>query len=391
MKENSKFVIYLLAFLFSFSLTPATYINSSFLEQFVGSTNVGYIYTLGSIFSLIGLIIIRRFLTRFGNYKVFLTTLIISAIAYLILSLDLILKTNNIIGLIFVGIYVIAFVCQNVAFFNLDIFLERLTQNSETGGIRGLFLTSMNLAFILGPLIAGLIVLDVSHIGKIYALGAITLLPVIYITRKYFYDFQDSPYKKSDIWISAKEIYKNENLYKIFSANFILRIFYSWMVIYTPIFLHQIIGFSLGTVTIIIGLALLPFILLQAPLGKIADTKIGEKEILTLGFVITAISTILMAFISSSSILIWAIILFTTRIGASMIEIMTETHLFKKIDSEEISIMSLYRAVQPVAYILGPILASLLLIFLNIQYLFFILGIIILFGLKYSLTLKDTL
>lgn len=388
---DRRLIIYLLSFLFSLSITPAIYINSSFLEQFVGSSNVGYIYTIASALTLISLVVVRKFLNRFGNYLVFLFSVIVTALSYLILSLDLIIKSNKISGLIFVIVFMIAFVFQNLAFFNLDIFLENITKNKETGGIRGLFLTAMNLAFIVGPLIAGLMVPNINEAGKVYALGSIILLPVIFIARRYFYNFEDPEYKKSALWKTALKVKKNINLYRIFVSNLILRLFFSWMVIYTPLFLHQVMGFDLGSITIIIGFALIPFILLEAPLGKIADTKFGEKEILTIGFLITAISTGLISFIISQSIIVWIGILFMTRVGASMIEIMTETHLFKKIDDEDIDTMGLYRAVRPLAYIIGPIIASFLLIFINIQYIFIVFGAVVLFGIRYSSRLKDTL
>jgi len=46
--------------------------------------------------------------------------------------------------------------------------------------------------------------------------------------------------------------------------------------------------------------------------------------------------------------------------------------------------------IRPLAYIVGPLLATATLFVVDIQYIFLIFAVIILFGLRYSLTLHDT-
>jgi len=162
------------------------------------------------------------------------------------------------------------------------------------------------------------------------------------------------------------------------------------MIIYTPLYLHNEIGFSLADTSLIIGIALIPFILLEAPLGKIADKYLGEKEILTAGFIITAGATMIIPFIEAPIFWLWAAILFTTRIGASMIEVMTETYIFKKINASSIDVVSFFRMVRPTAYIASPIIASVLLIHIDFKYIFLILGAVVLYGIRFSLVIKDT-
>ena len=82
--------------------------------------------------------------------------------------------------------------------------------------------------------------------------------------------------------------------------------------------------------------------------------------------------------------------MFVTRIGASMIEITTEVHLFKRIDADNINILGLFRSVRPVAYLISPVIASILLLTIDFKYLFLILGVIMMYGVRYSLSIKDT-
>ncbi len=384
------YLVYLLAFLFTLHITPAYFINSSFLEQYVGENWVGYIYTVGSILALTGLFLAKKIMGRVGNYRIFLGAILTSFVSYIILSTSLIASPSHFWTVVYIVFYITSFISHSVAFFTLDIFLESLTKNSETGGVRGIYLTAINFSFIVGPLIAGIMVSDVQEAGKIYALGATLLLPVIYIALKYFKDFEDPEYVTHHFFSTLKYVRGHKNLRNIFSATFILNLFYAVMVIYTPIFLNAKIGLSLSQIGTIMGIALVPFVLSQSVLGKIADKKYGEKEILILGFLITGISTIAMSFSNTNSFVFWAILLFITRVGASMIEIMCDTYLFKKIDEGDVNVISLYRSMLPVGYIFAPLFASLFLIGIDITYLFVVMGIITLWGIHYALAIRDT-
>jgi MFS family permease len=390
MKKNPRLIVYLLVFLFTLHLTPGAYINSSFLEQFTGRNFVGYVYSVGSVITIFTFILSRRLLIRVGNYKTFMTIMSLNTLSLLVLSLSLVVNNNPKFGWIFVSAFIVGYVARSVAFLNIDIFLEHYTNNSDTGGVRGLFLTSLNFAFVLGPIIAGLLISATADSAKVYVWGFIVSLLVMFLARGYFKGFNDGNYEKSDMFKTLKIVLRDKNLFRIFSSNFILRFFFSWMVIYSPIFLHNQIGFTLSQIGLIIGIGLIPFIILEVPLGRVADSRFGEKEILSIGFIIAAISTFVFSLVSVKIFWVWALIIFITRVGASMIEVMSETYLFKKIDVDDVSIMELYRAVRPFVYVISPIIASVLLIFFDMKYLFVVLSFVIISGLFYSLNLQDT-
>jgi MFS family permease len=163
------------------------------------------------------------------------------------------------------------------------------------------------------------------------------------------------------------------------------------MVIYTPIYLATRMNFSWGEIGSILGIMLLPFIFLQFPLGEIADRRFGEKEILVIGFIITAISTGALSFLApGTSLLVWAAILFATRIGAAAIEIMTETYFFKKIESSDTSLISFFRYTKPLSFVIGAAGASAFLAFADMKYMFLTLGIIMLSGIYFAVMIEDT-
>lgn len=388
---NQKNLIFLLIFLFTLHFTPATYVESSFLENLVGSSNVGLIYALASVLTIIVLAIVRKIVKKTGNYKTFINALIIEFISLSILSLCLFVEINTFWVIVFITTFISGFVARSVAFFNFDIFAEHLSNDLEAGGVRDVLLTSANFAYIAGPILSGLLVSSDQEIGKVFVLGVILLIPIIQITRKYFKNYKDAKYEDYEFLGTLIYIIRKADLRRIFVCNFILYFFYAWMIIYTPIYLHDSIGFNLGEIGIIIGIALIPFLLLEMFLGKLADTKYGEKEILTAGLLIAGLSTISMAIFSAKIFVLWAAILFITRIGASMIESMVETYVFKKIKDGSLDVISLYRAVRPTTYIFGTIFASILLNYFNIKILFIVLGIVMILGINFSLKIKDTL
>lgn len=376
------YVIYFLNFLLAFSIALPTYINSTFLEGFTSEKTVGLIYTIASFLTLIVIANYTSILRKFTNY----TTIAFLLFSQIALLLGLItLQTFAFIAPIFI-LYLTAIPLIR---FNLDVFLESYSSDEATGGIRGIFLTSANLAWVVAPAIAGFILTNGDY-WKIYTVAAFLLIPILFITHLYLRKFQDPAYDRVPFWGTLKEIWRRKNVYRIFMANLLLWFFYAWMVIYMPIYLHQHLGFEWSQLGIMFTMMLLPFILVQLPAGRLADKKWGEKEFLTIGFVIIAISSGLLAFISSTSFWVWTVALFATRIGASLIEVMTESYFFKKIDSTDTHILGVFRNTRAIAYIVAPIMASVFLSFFEYRFLFLALGIIMLLGLRYSLTLKDT-
>jgi MFS family permease len=133
---------------------------------------------------------------------------------------------------------------------------------------------------------------------------------------------------------------------------------------------------------------LLPFVFIQYPLGRYAD-KVGERSFLLVGLVILGASTFLLAFIEPN-IWTWAIVLFMTRVGAAVTEVMTEVYFFKKVNDAESNYISIFRDMSPLAYIIAPLAGICILSFGTFSTLYIILGIIVLSSLYYAFSLRDT-
>ena len=160
------------------------------------------------------------------------------------------------------------------------------------------------------------------------------------------------------------------------------------MTIYTPIYLHETIGFDWKILGVIFSIMLLPYVLFEMPLGKITDKFGGEKEILIVGLVIMAVSVIIMPLITVASIPLWIGVLFLSRIGASFVESMSEIYFFRKISPTNTNAIELFRDSDPLAYIIAPLSASIILIFVSIDQLYFVLGAVMLVAIIIGLRLN---
>ncbi len=383
---NSKplYAICLLGFIFTMHLALPVYISSTFLSGFANESVVGLIYTLSSILTILGLVYFSQILRKIGNYRTALTFIILQILALTGLAI------SNSLALV-APLFILSITLGNLIVLNIDVFIEHDTTSKNVGSVRGMYLTIINIAWILSPMLAGVLLDGTNEYWKVYGTAVLLLLPALLILRSNFNKFNDPTYLEVPARTTLHKIWIDPNLYRIFMANIILNLFYAWMVIYTPIYLNKYIGFDWEVIGFIFTIMLIPFVLLDMPLGRLADRKYGEKEMMSIGFVIMAISTGIMSMVDGGGAWLWALVLFTTRVGSSIIEIMIETYFFKKVGEKDANMLSMFRSTRSMAYIIAPAVFSLSLWFVDYRYTFIILGVISLYGLRYSLTIKDTL
>ena len=385
-KTQNRFgLLYLTNFIISFHLFFIVYFNSSFLtKEGLTDRSISLIYMLGSALSILGLFVLPKMLRLFGNYSFVLVIIVLQFAAFWTLAFFEHLQITLIAFLAYLLLYPLIIL-------SFDIFLEEnITDENTTGSVRGMFLTITNSALIIAPLTAGFLLSGGNGFRDMYLVAGAFLIPLFVIIAWYFRGFGDPKYTQIKYKDVIGEFSKKEGLFNIFTSHFTLRLFFSFMVIYTPLFLYNTIGFTFSEIGILFAIMLLPFALFEIPLGRIADRWLGEKEILIAGLLIAGVSTIFMSFMTTTSFVLWAILLFVTRIGASAIEIMTESHFFKHVDGVDAGTISLFRMLRPLGYIVGPLLGFIFLSFLDIRFIFIIAGLVLLSGIYFAANIKDT-
>ncbi len=374
-------IIYFAGFLFSLPLALTSYVNSSFLEQFVNDYFISAIYIISSLISIWGFFELPKFLSRFGNRISTLSMCILVFLSLLVLAFS-----ENTVFV--VPAFIVFFVISGLIFATLDIFVEDLSKHASIGKFRGMYLTIINIGWVVSQLISGSIISKSSYSG-IYLISAFFMVLVSAIFFFLLHKFVDPKYKKVSLKKTLHFFMHNKHASKIYLINLILKFFFSWMIIYTPIYLHQYLGLNWDQIGFIFTIMLLPFVFLSFPLGKLSD-KIGEKHILKLGFLITALFTIGLSVVPGPIVWMLALVLFGTRVGASSIEVMSESYFFKTVSEENADAISFFRNTTPISYIIGPLFAlPILYLVPSFGYLFLILGGVMLGGYLLTCTLED--
>lgn len=382
-RSHTIYTIAVIGFIYTLHIVLPMYSNSSFLSLFADERTVGFIYMAGAMVAILGYLIAPHIIRRFGNYATSVTLICIQiALFWGLISAD----SSSTIALLFI----LQSAVVSLIGLTLDIFLEAYTDGKHVGSVRGFYTAVLNTSWLIGPLLGGMLINGSDNYRDTYVAALAMLFPLLYLIHRNFPRFKDANYIHLSPWQLAKHISSNHNWVKLFFGNLILQTFYAWMVIYSPIYLHKTIGFSWEEIGIILTVMLIPFAVIQYPLGRLADKKYGEKEIMAIGFAIMGVSTIALSLITSHSVLVWALALFTTRIGAAAVEIMMETYFFKTVSSRDTATLGMFRITRPVSNFIAPLITGFALLFTTHEYLFVVIGMIALVGLYPALTIKDT-
>ncbi len=385
-KKNSFKLIYVLAFLASLGDGLAGYIQSSYLEKWFSLSQVGLIVSLSAAAALATSGIFPKLIAKFSLYRLFIVLAATDFLASLILSFN---PGNWLVFLFFISRY-IGFMLIVVV---LDVFLESISKDNITGAIRSEYLTVINAAWLASPLLVGQLV-GWGGYSLPYLVGAILMalfLILIILGRKklrikkiHFFS------KKLNLWQTLKTLGKNNDLLTIFVSAVLLNIFYAAAVLYMPIYLNKNIGLAWPTIGWIFTIMLLPFILIQRPAGILADKKWGEKEMLVAGAIIIAAASFIIFLSAGGSAWFWAGLLCFSRIGAALMEVMQEVYFYKKINAQEIGLINFFRQTRNIGWLIGALLAALLLSIMDIRGLFLIIGILFVGHTLQLTVIKDT-
>lgn len=381
------FALYVGTIFYSLHYALTLYLGSSFLSQFIDVRLVGLVYIVTAALTIYVTFELSHFFNKYSNYKVTLFATCLEFVVLLLLSFS----TSTVFSIF---LFILQQILINTIFVSLTISLSEVSKRNESGSVRGVYFTILNLGVLAAAFFSGL-VYSASGYQGIYTISALLLLPVIYITYTYVHSIEEPYYKDISFWKSLLGIYKNKDIYDIVMIQFLLESFFAVMVVYTTPYLHEVMGIPTNTILqIIMPIALLPFVIFPYELGVLADKKYGEKEFLIAGLAIAGFSTLLIPFITDSHLIVWVFILLLTRVGASFIEAMASVYFHKKIHKDEAGIITLFTVgTRSLALIIVPAFVTILLsIFDFPRYSVFILvGCMLIFGIHFARKLHDTL
>lgn len=383
MNSSKKIIlIYLCGFLLAAHYASVAYVNSSLLSQFVRDKTLGLLYIVGSLLSVLSLLFAPSFLRKLGNVKTLLLFAVLEMVAVFGMG-------SFKLGLLVIFLFLVHQAAESMLYLSLDIELEEQTKiEGATGEKRGTFLTFQNIAWVLSPFILSFLISENSF-KNAYFLSALALIPLFAIALFSFKKIKNIETKKAHILSAFRALKKDGDQAKIIGVQFVLNFFFSWMIIYLPLLLAEQIGFGWDKIGLLLTIMLIPYLLFELPTGILGDKKIGEKETLMVGFLLMVLATAIIPFLKSPIFLTWALVLFATRIGASLVEISSESYFFKHVKEIDTGLISLFRMARPLSFILAPLFSIPVLLFTSYSGSFLFLAIAIASGL-FFLPKKDT-
>lgn len=377
--------IYPISIIFTFHVLLVAYVHSTYMEQYVSPEGVGVLYSIGSAIAVLAFLFFTHALRAVGNVR-----------------LSLILALLNITALILIGaapspaIAITAFVAflivNPLLYLNIDIFAETIidTDESSTGSKRGLALTLMSVAAVLAPLAMAAVTGDSTNLSPVYFVSAGVFVLFVLFIIVMFRNFKDPVYKHLKVKSTLRSLWVSGDIRNALLSHFTLQMFFAWAAIYIPLYMITEIGLGWDDIGLIMAVGLMAYVILEWPLGVIADRYIGEKEIMAVGFLILAVSISYFSFLDATDILPWMLLVFISRIGAAMVEVTTESYFFKHTKGGDAHAIGIFRLLRPLARIFGALLGSAALLFLPFNLIFVVLGFMMVPGIFFTIALHDT-
>lgn len=377
--------VYLLAVVFHYHTLVVSYTSPTYLGDFIDLKHIGLLYSIGSIGSLLMFILLPSVLKRFGNVLVTIGLMVISIGTLAMMGVGL--STP----LVVVGL-LLFLVINPLLYLSMDIFSETLIGKNEgaTGHVRGMTLSLMSLAALCAPLTISYLVADGDNLAQLYfiAIGVGVLFNLIVIMA--FRSFVDPLYHRVQFRPLLKQCWESKPIKLVLSAHFLVQVFFTWTVVYIPLYLASVLNLPWSSIGAIIAAGLLAYVLFEYPIGILADDYFGEKEMMAVGFLILALTTASISFMTTVNILPWMMLMFVSRIGASLTEVTTESYFFKKVTGQDANLMSVFRLTRPLAVLGGSLLGSLCLAIMPFHLAFIVLGFVMVIGIFLALGIEDT-
>lgn len=371
-------------FFFAIFTSLAIYVLLPFLSAFMPSQYAGLVVAAGGVIAVASFPFLPELVARYGAQQLTLVFALVEMVALFALAA----APGAIAGALLV---IITVALQPFISYALDLLLEAATTEKETvGRVRTLFLTAANFGALAAPLLLGAILDSTNDYNRVFLAAAATLVPfIVLFTGKSLP--KRAPPKLSHMRDTLYCLSCDRDLAAVTFAHFLLYLFYIWAALYIPIYLHNTLGFSWANLGWMFSVMLIPYALLEYPAGWIADQMLGDKELMFAGFTIAGGAFAMLSILTPASPLFFIlIILVSSRVGAALIESMTEGHFFRRVSEDDINSISIFRGIWPLANVIGPVAASLILFVGNFQILFALTGgFILATGVGATLLIKD--
>ncbi|MBI5405529.1 MFS transporter [Candidatus Kaiserbacteria bacterium] len=381
---SPRIILFVGNFFFSMFAALPTFVLLPYLSSFMPAAYAGLVIAGGALVALALFPLQPRLVARYGAQQLAL----FFAVAEVIALLALATAPGAVAAALLIAVSVSL---QPFLYYELDLLLEAtIAEEGTTGRVRALFLTAWNIGGLTAPLLLGTLLDDTSAYGRVFLAAGALLIPFIVLFAARRLPRGGAP-ALSPMRDTFACIIRDRDFSAVTFGHFLLYLFFLWAPLYTPAYLHTELGIPWTSLGWMFSVMLIPYVVLQYPAGWIADRMIGDKELMFVGFLVAGGALAAIGLLSSASpIAVILLVLAASRVGAALVESMTEGHFFRRVTEKDINSVSIFRGIWPLANLVAPVAGSLILLFGNYQILFASTGIFLaLAGSMAALLIKD--
>ena len=369
-----------IAFLFGFADSFLVYILSAYFSEAIGSANVSLFYFV-AFGAMLALLFFLHTFVRLAGAHLLLLLFLFGVVA---VQVPLIFLPTSLWGTVFIMLYLIA---TTLAWVTFDMVLEQASEDRRSGRIRGMNLSAMNLGVLFAPFLSAVILGRFGFSGVFSA--SLVFYSLLFLIALLLLAGSKRPieHRISPSGILRKAL-RRADILRIYAVSFALNFFYATMIVYTSLRLREL-GMSWENIGIVFTIMLVPFVVIQYPLGSIADRRFGEKELLIGALFLSAFSTASLAWIQSTNVWLWAGTLFMTRIGIAGVEVLGDSYFYKRIEGGDSDLIAFFRTARPVGNIVAALFLGLWLLLFSLSGVFLVPAIVLLLASIPAFLLED--
>jgi len=332
-----------------------------YIDSFVHSVVwVGFISAFLTLISFLSFFFIIPLIEKYSKSRLFAYSLLLFAVSYFLFSL-----INNFYVFIILAVFV--FILLSLRIICFGIIVRDKSSERQLSRNEGMTYTSLNLAWLIGPLIAG-------YFSTVYGIKSVFILASMFVFLAFVF-FRFSNIK--DVNIEKKihkkvvrnflDFFKNKDRVYAYILGGGVNLWWVLIYLFMPLYIIRE-GLGIRWVGYFLFAVAIPLVLLEYPFSKFAG-KIGFKKIFKIGFFIPFFLSFLCFLIGDVYLIMFFLIL--SSIGLAMLGATTEAYFFDTLrGKQELRFYGPYNTAIDANHFLGKMSSSLLLLILPFNYIF---------------------
>ncbi len=355
-------VLFVLSLAFSFTDT----IWAVYLDSFVHNISiVGFISAFLTLISFVSFFFITTLIEKSSKTKLFSISLFLFFISYLLFAIN-----SNFYVVVVLAVLVT--VLHTLRITSFGILVKEDSGKTQLSRNEGLMYTFMNLAWLVGPLIAGFIS-DKYGISLIFVLSAIFILvSLLFFRMSRIRDPGIREREHPNVLKNFRDFFKDKDRGLAYVLGGGVNFWWSLIYVFIPVFIVEN-GLHIKWVGYFLFAIAMPLIIFSYHFSKLAG-KVGFKKIFRVGFLIPCLMAFLCFFVGNIYLIL--LVLVFASIGLSMLESTTESYFLDILKGkEELRFYGPYNTTIDVNHFVSRLFPSLLLLFLPFEFIFLFYGL----------------